>query len=131
MSKSLIYAANNLSQTVAAGDNINFGSIVRRYGCNLNLSGGNVAVSGAGYYDVSVNISATPITAGLMTLKLYKNGVAIPGAEASFTVGADTIYPMSFSAVIRQTCAVDTAITAELSGVGADVTNAAIEVIKL
>lgn len=57
MSKSVIYANNSSTQTtVATGSIINFGSIVRRYGCNLNLSGGNVVIDGSGYYDVDVNV---------------------------------------------------------------------------
>lgn len=89
MSKSIVYAANTNTQVVEAGNVINFGNVVRKYGCNCNLSVGNVEVRGSGYYDVDTNFTLAS-TAGTVTITLYKDGVAIPGATASFTAVVDT-----------------------------------------
>ena len=42
MSKSALYTANTSTQNVAVNNVINLGSIIRRYGCNLDLSGSNI-----------------------------------------------------------------------------------------
>ena len=54
MSKSLIQLYNESTQAVTAGDVISFGSVLRRYGCNLRLSGGAVEADGQGYYEANV-----------------------------------------------------------------------------
>lgn len=131
MSKSILYAANTNSQTFAtAGTVINFGSIVRKYGCNIALSGGNVVVDGIGYYDIDANITFNG-AAGNVLIQLYKDGVAIPGAEATVTVVADTFYSVTIPAVIREHCCCEDTITAMISGVVGTVSNAAIVVEKL
>ena len=49
---SAIYAANSNSQAIAANTAtvINFGQVVRAFGPNTNISGGNVTINNAGYY---------------------------------------------------------------------------------
>ena len=52
--KSAIFTANTTAQTVAVGGTLSLGSIIRRYGCDLNLNGNSITVNGcndAGYYD--------------------------------------------------------------------------------
>ncbi|MGN0317807.1 MAG: hypothetical protein ACI4E1_07755 [Lachnospira sp.] len=132
MSKSVIYAANSNSQPfVAAGTVINFGSVVRRYGSNLCLSGGNVEVTGAGYYDVDTNFTVTANDAGTLKIQLFIDGVAIPGAVATITTTAATNYAISIPAIVRHTCCCEGTITAVISGATGSVINAAIDVIKL
>lgn len=131
MAKSLLYAVNNLEQTVAAGGNISFGSPVRRFGCNCNISNGTPYIVGAGYYLIDSNFTFEAGAAGTAVLTLYKDGEAIPGANATLTVAADSVYSVSIPAVIRQFCATDASITAVLSGVAGTVTNAAVIVTKL
>lgn len=130
MSKSIIYAVNTNNQVLTADSVISFGNIVRRYGCNLDLSGGNVEVKGAGYYNIDTNFTFDA-AAGNATITLYKDGVEIPGAKATITTAASTNYAISIPAVIRQNCDCTDTITAVISGVGVSVKNASIIVDKL
>ena len=84
MSKSVLYAANSNAQTTSeTGSIINFGSIVRRYGCGLKLSGGNVIIEDSGYYDIDTNFTVTPSSAGTLIIQLFQDGNAIPGAKVT------------------------------------------------
>lgn len=131
MSKSLLYATSITSQTLAVNDVISFGNIVRRYGCNCNLSGGNAVISGNGYYDIDTNFVFTASAAGTATITLYVGGVAIPGATASFTTVADSTYAVSIPAIVRETCCNNSTITAVLSGVAGSMITSSIIVEKV
>lgn len=133
MSKSAIYAGNALAQEfVETGTTIDFGSIVRRYGCNTALSGGNVVVDGAGYYDVDTNVTFTADAVGTAVVQLYKDGLAIPEAKATVTTAATTTYAVSIPAIVRNTCGcMQSTISAVISGVAGTINNAAIEVQKI
>lgn len=129
--KSLIYSNNASSQTVATGGIVNFGSAVRKYGCNCYMSGGNVNVRGSGYYETNVGVTFTAGGNGTATIALYKNGIAIQGATASLTVTADSVYSLNATAIIRELCCNESTITAVITGVTTTITNATIEVKKL
>ena len=60
MSKSLIQVANPSSQDVAENGIINLGSVQRRYGCNLRLSGNAIEVNGDGYYTITGSVTVVP-----------------------------------------------------------------------
>lgn len=130
MAKSLLYAANANGQTLGIGGVINFGNVVRRYGRNCDLSGGNAEVSGSGYYSVATNFTYVASASGTGTIALYKDGVAIPGATISGTVAANSTYSLSIPAIVKQCCDCCSTITAVLSGVAGEFTNAAITVEK-
>lgn len=125
----MIYAVNTGTQTVASGGVISFPQIVRSCGNNVRLSGGNVAVQGSGLYGIDSNFTFTA-GAGTATIALYKDGIAIPGAVASVSAAANTTYSISIPAVIRQSCCVESIITAVAIGTALSVTNAAIKVAK-
>lgn len=131
MSKSLLYGVNRTQQTVVVGDNVDFGNIVRRYGCNLNMSGGEVVVTGEGYYNIDSSITFVAGAAGIATITLLRDGSIIPGAEASQTVAeGDTITLTVPPSVIRQKCCGESTITAVISGVTGVISNATIRVVK-
>ena len=126
MSKSVLYAVNSSTQPfVATGTVVNYGLPVRRYGNNINVSGGNVVVDGIGYYSIDTNLTVTPSGAGTLLVQVYKDGVAIPGANITRTVAADTAYAVTIPAIIRQNCCCDSTITVEFSGVAGNISNAA------
>lgn len=127
--RSELYASNGLSQDIALNGIVNFGNVVRKYGCNIQLSGGNATVEGKGYYNVDVNITAAPTTAGTMTVKVFKDGVVVPGASASLTAVADSVYSVTIPATIRQSCCCDSVITVQVQGTPATVSNASIRVV--
>lgn len=131
MCKAAVYAANSTAQTLASGSVISFGTIVRKFGCNCSVSGGNAIIQGAGYYDIDANVTFTAGAAGTAVITLYKDGTAIPGANASQTVAADSVYSISLPALVKEVCCQESTITAIISGVAATVNNAAIEVKKL
>jgi hypothetical protein len=128
MSKSVLYAVNTAAQTIpATGAIINFGSAVRRYGCNLNASGGNVEISGCGYYDIDANVTFTAAAAGAAVIQLFMDGVAVTGAKATITIGAaNEAQTVNIPALARMTCDCTSTLTAVISGLAGTVTNAAI-----
>lgn len=130
MSNSLVYAVNPNSQVIVVEDTLSFGNPVRRYGNNCNVIGGNAVVNGKGYYDISADMIGVASTAGIVTMTLYKDGSAIPGATVSQTVTDGSTVSLSTFAIIRNTCCCDSTITAVISGVPLAVSSASISVIK-
>lgn len=126
--KSLLYANNQNAQTVvAAGTAVNFGNVVRKYGCDINMSGGNPVI-GPGYYSTDVNITFLAGATGTETFQIYKNGVAVPGAEATITTADETTYSVTIPCIIRNCCPCGATITVVASGVAGTVTNASAKV---
>lgn len=131
MSKSLLYGVNNASQTIVVGDRVNFGNVVRRYGCNLNMSGGEVLVTGEGYYKIDASVTFVAGAEGIATVTLLKDGSVIPGASASQTVASgDTITLVIPPNAIREKCCCESTISAVISGVIGVISNATIRVDK-
>lgn len=128
----LIYTANTTSQTVPVGGAINLGSIKRRTGCALSMSGDTVTMHKSGYYDVYVGVSATPTAAGTVTVTLYQDGVPVSGASSSATVAAtDTTVSLSFPSVVRlcgECCTSN--LTLVVSGVETAINNVCVKVVK-
>lgn len=137
MSKAAIYVVNNSTQDVTDGGAINPGTVIRRFGPNVGISGNGIQVDGIGYYSVDTSITLAPTAAGEVTVTAFKNGIAIPGAVATETVAAaDDVVNLSINALIRETgcCYYNNGpanITFVVTGVDAIVTNIASVVIKL
>lgn len=130
--KSALYAVGTNVQTVTADETvINFDNIVRRYGKCVHLSGGNVTIEEAGYYDVDTNLTFTAGAAGTVVIRIYKDGVPVPGAIVSETVAAGSIYALSIPTIIRDTCNCESTITVKIAGVAGTVNNAAIAVERI
>lgn len=133
MSKSVIYTVNTTTQEIADGGTVALGSIVRRYGCNLVLSGNTILISGPGYYSLDCTVITAPTAAGTITATLYRNGVELPGSRASFTVAAaDDVVTLPIIGEVRQVCACQEPIeiTCVLSGVESSVSNVTFRVKK-
>lgn len=135
MSRSAIYTANTSNQLVAVDNEINLGSIIRRYGCNLDLSGSTIRVAGEGYYDFKVSVTAAPAAEGEVTITLYKNNVPITGATATETVAAaGDSANLAINCLIRENCAIcdgPSNITLVLSGSQSNITNVALTAQKI
>lgn len=130
--KSALYAAMQTPSAVAVGGVIPLGSLIRRYGCDVSLNGNAVNITGAGYYDVDASVTVTPAAAGTVTITLYKDGVAVPGATASETAAANGTVDLSIPALVRQVCcAAGSALTLVLTGVAATVDNVALRVQRI
>ena len=131
MSTSVLYAGNNVPvTTTVVGTVIPFSNIVRRYGKNLNVSGGNVVVNGEGYYSGIVNITYQGTAAGTVEFTVFKDGVEIPFANASATTAVDVINSAQIPFRVREKCCCESTITVVASGVAVDVTNSAISIEK-
>ena len=135
MSRSAIYVANISSQNVLENGVISPGTIVRRFGPNLNLSGNAIQIVGAGYYDINATITLDPTGAGTITIKVLKDNVEVQGATASATVAdAEGVVTLPVSALVRENCSCCDGLsnlTFVLEGLGAEVTNVAIVVEKI
>lgn len=133
MSKSLIYTVNANTQSVLDGGLVNLGTVVRRFGCNCELSGNGIVLDGVGYYNISVAATVIPAVAGTVTLTAYKDGVAIPGLTVSETVAeVDSSVALPLNGVVRiPCCGSATTITFEISGVDVDVINFPVVVEKV
>ena len=134
--KSALYAAMQTPTAVAVGGVIPLGSLIRRYGSDLSLSGSAVNIAGncqsQGYYDVDASITATLTAAGTVTATLYKDGVAIPGATASETGTASGTVNLNITALVRQACcAAGSALTLVLTGAEATVNNVGLRVQRI
>lgn len=124
MNTSVIYLANTTPQDVAIGGSINLGDVVRRYGKNLAVSGGNILTRGQGYYRHDISIDFTG-AAGVTTFMAYENGMPIPGTTVVRTTSAGTVYNIKIpSFVTRNQCCMDKAISVVVSG--AEITDATV-----
>lgn len=125
--KAAIYTANQATQPLFAGNTIALGSIIRRFGCGVNLNGNGITVKEKGYYDVKASVTVAPTAVGTVTVTLFRNGVAVPGAAASATVSAaNASVALPIAALIRESCCGDdSTLTLVLSGTNSNVTNVA------
>ena len=108
MSRSLIQTSNQSTQAVADNSIISLGNVLRRFGCNLRLSGNAIECSGEGYYTIDVDTTVAPTAAGTVTVALYNNGVQVPGAIAQGSVStAGNPVTLCINTTIRQGCCCD------------------------
>lgn len=130
--KSALYAAMQTPSAVAVDGVIPLGSLIRRYGCDVSLNGNAVNITGAGYYDVDASLTVAPAAVGTVTVTLFKDGVAVPGATASATAAADDALDLNITALVRQVCcAAGSALTLVLTGAAASVDNVALRVQRI
>lgn len=105
MGKSLIQVANQSEQTVAENGVLTLGTVQRRYGKNLRLSGNGIEASGVGYFSIDASVSVEPTAVGSVAVALYSNGTQVPGAIAygSTSTAGDAVN-LSLVATIRRGC---------------------------
>lgn len=133
MGRSLIQTANQSSQSVLENSIISLGSVQRRFGCNLRLSGNGIEANGEGYYTIDANVSIAPTAAGPVTVAIYNNGNQIPGAIAYGSVStAGNPITLCINCTIRQGCCCNSAdnITVVLVTGAGDVQNISVRVVK-
>lgn len=129
MGKSAIYTSNTTAQALAIGSAISPGSIIRRFGPNLNLSGESINVTGAGYYSIDASFVITATNAGTVIITLVKDGVAVPGAIASASLAVGDVATISINALVREfgcCCDNNSNLNFVLSGAAETISNASI-----
>lgn len=105
MSRSFIQLVNQSPQNGVVGGIINLGSVLRRFGNNLGLSGNGIEASGEGYYSILGCVTIEPTATGIVTVAVYKNGVQIPGIISSGSVStAENPVTLPLLGAIRQGC---------------------------
>lgn len=131
MSKALIQTVNAGPQAVEEMGVIGLGTTTRRFGCNLRQSGDAIECAGCGYYTVTATVIAAPTAAGVVTVEMYQNGVAVPGAIASATVAtADSPVTLPLVGSIRLACEETATLTFVLTEGSGTVENIAVRVQK-
>lgn len=87
MSKSAIYTVNDTNTAVATENQqfvtVPFGTVIRRFGPNLQLNGDGIQANGCGYYTFNVSLTLLPTEVGEISAQLYLNGEPIQGAIAT------------------------------------------------
>ena len=134
MSRSLIQVTNQSMQNVALNSIISLGSVLRRFGCNIRLSGNGIEVIGEGYYTISGTATVAPTAAGTVSVAVYNDGMQIPGAIASGTAAAaGNPVTLPLETTIRQGCCCDSAdnITLVLLEGAGEVSNVSLRIEKV
>ena len=134
----MISSYNNASQDVAINGLLTFTTDRILTGCTATRNGQTFQLNKPGYYYVTFNADGAATTAvGDIVVVLQNNGVAVPGAIATFTTTvADDATNLAFSTIIRvppSCCAVDNTANLTLvnTGVAATFTNVNINITKL
>lgn len=107
--KSALYSANTSPATITLTTaqptaTLSLGTVIRRFGCNVQLSGNGILLDGQGYYDVDASVTITPVAAGNYTVSLFADGVAVPGATQTVTAGAAATVNFNIPALVRLQC---------------------------
>ena len=134
----MISSYNNTTQNVVVDGLLNFTTDRILTGCTVTRNGQTFQLNKPGYYYVTFNADGAATTAvGDLIVVLQNNGVAVPGAIATFTTTvADDATNLTFSTIIRvppSCCAVDNTANLTLvnTGVAATFTNVNINITKL
>ena len=134
----MISSYNNTSQEVAINGLLTFTTDRILTGCTATRNGQTFQLNKPGYYYVTFNADGAATTAvGDIVVVLQNNGVAVPGAIATFTTTvADDATNLAFSTIVRvppSCCAVDNTANLTLvnTGVAATYTNVNINITKL
>ena len=134
----MISSYNNTSQEVAINGLLTFTTDRILTGCTATRNGSTFQLNKPGYYYVTFNADGAATTAvGDIVVVLQNNGIAVPGAIATFTTTvADDATNLAFSTIIRvppSCCAVDNTANLTLvnTGVAATYTNVNINITKL
>lgn len=133
--KSAQNAYNDASQAfVAAGTPINvLGILNTDTGCSLDTVAGGFVVSSSGLYRISYDVVFTADGAGTAELKLLKDTVSLPCADAQVTTVANNIYSlhMETTVYIPVCCNGTPTISAAIGGVAGTVTHVCASMVKL
>ena len=116
---------------VLEGGLIPLTTIQRKYGCAIAPNGNSLYLNRVGYYKINASITFSAPEAGVVTVKLQKNDVDVPGITASSTITtADTeVRTVNLSGIVRVTCCEGiSTLTLVNSGVDADIQNVSFDV---
>lgn len=134
--KSALTTVATAAQTVAANGYVNFTSNNLLTGVAIaHTAGSNSVRLLRGLYLVTLNADISPTAAGDIGLTLIRDGVAVPGAEATVTGAVGDTYNVGFSTLVRvlpSCCVIDNNATLQVQATAAGtVDNVSLSVVKL
>lgn len=128
----LLYAANTSGATVASGGTVPFGTTIRNCGQCIEVSGNGINIREVGWFEINISATLLAAATGNVTLSLYKDGVAIPGATAAVTATASDSVNLNIPCVVRNACCnTGSALTLVVTGGQVTVSNVATVVKKV
>lgn len=134
--KSALTTVSTAVQTVTENGFVNFPTNNLLTGVSIKHPAGSTSVNLIqGLYLVTLNADVTPAAAGDMGLRLVRNGVTVPGAEATATGAVGDTYNISFATLIRvlPSCCVinnNAALQVQATAAG-NISNASLSVVKM
>lgn len=139
--KSALCNYNNTSQTLnpslAGGATIVLGNTGTDTGCSIAATNSGAQVLCSGLYQIQADVTFTLVAApGVTTFQIYKDGVALPCAQASISALADDTESVSFGTVLCvNTCSASqptfTIVATSTTSTEITVTHAALKMVKL
>lgn len=143
----LLGTANSASQTVLADGIVNMGATYRKM-CKKDCSGNpaftntetSISLNQSGIYHITATLIGSGTEAGVVTVQLLSNGVALPTAISSQTITtADTelrTFVIDYYVIVNTTCVLGrtsvqpAVLTLQNTGVGATFTAVTVNVDK-
>lgn len=133
--KSVVTAYNNTTQAyVATGTQLNIlGQPALDAGCSGNAVNGGFNILHSGTYRISYDVTSVPTAAGIQTLQMYNNTLAMPCAVVSDTTVANSTITQHIETTvyIPVCCNNQPTITLNVSGVAGEVTHICANVTRL
>lgn len=106
--KSSLSAVTVAEQIVTAGDNVRFDINRVLTGCSIRHTPGTapITLSNAGLYSGAFSANFTALASGPVTFQLYRNGVLVPGAEATHQATLNVPIAIAFPILelVRPSC---------------------------
>lgn len=106
--KSVLESCSNtptlVNPSLPGGANATFDITVTDTGCSIGSQPGGAKICNGGLYEISFDTFATATGAGTVKVQLYKDGVAMPCAQDSFTYVAGATAGMHFSTRLEIAC---------------------------
>lgn len=97
----MIELVNSTSATLTADQAIPLGGLTARSNANVGVSDNSIQLNRPGYYGVDGQFTVTGTSAGDVTIQLYANGTAIPGALTTETLTEGGTATLSLKKVVR------------------------------
>lgn len=133
--KSAQTAYNNAEQAfVATGTPVNvLGLLATDTGCSLSTFAGGFTVAHGGLYRISYDVIFTAAGAGTAEIKLLKDTVALPCADAQVTTVVNNIYSLHVETIvyIPVCCNGTPTISAAIGGVAGTINHVCASMVKL
>lgn len=123
---------NNNAQAVVTGGQVAFPSLCDSTGCSIGHSTSTATIKHTGLYTFNFDGFGIGTDAGVVTVQLYKDGVAVPCAVDAQTVAVGDTRNFHFSTtlVVPACCAFNPTYSVVLTGVGFTFNHAKLSIVR-